>query len=154
MESDLIYGNVAAELLEIFKYLERTIKEKIPVDLEQKLIELRNESYVFKIDKTKSLNDQNILPETRQILSMIYLKYCCSEEESADILKKKKSKDLEIENIKREKYSVDNIFDSKENVETQEEPSNMEMIVYNETTSIYQKIIHKIKLFWKKIVRK
>lgn len=154
MESDLIYGNVAAELLEIFKYLERTIKEKIPVDLEQKLIELRNESYVFKIDKTKSLNDQNILPETRQILSMIYLKYCCSEEESADILKKKKSKDLEIENIKREKYSVDNIFDSKENVETQEEPSNMEMIVYNETTSIYQKIIHKIKSFWKKIVRK
>lgn len=154
MESDLIYGNVAAELLEIFKYLERTIKEKIPVDLEQKLIELRNESYVFKIDKTKSLNDQNILPETRQILSMIYLKYCCSEEESADILKKKKSKDLEIENIKREKYSVDNIFDSKENVETQEEPSNIEMIVYNETTSIYQKIIHKIKSFWKKIVRK
>ena len=154
MESDLIYGNVATELLEIFKYLEIAIKEKIPVDLEQKLIELRNESYVFKIDKTKSLNDQNILPETRQILSMIYLKYCCSEEESADILNKKKSKDLEIENIKREKYSVDNIFNSEKNVEIQEEPTNMEMIVYNETTSIYQKIIHKIKSFWEKIVRK
>ena len=154
MEIDLIYGNVATELLEIFKYLENTIKEKIPVDLEKKLIELKNESYVFELDKSKSLNEQKILPETRQILSMIYLKYCCSEEETADILNKKKSKDLEIENIKREKYSVDNIFDSKENVETQEEPSNMEMIVYNETTSIYQKIIHKIKSFWKKIVRK
>ena len=154
MESDLIYGNVATELLEIFKYLEIAIKEKIPVDLEQKLIELRNESYVFEIDKTKSLNDQKILPETRQILSMIYLKYCCSEEESADILNKKKSKDLEIENIKREKYSVDNIFNSEKNVEIKEEPTNMEMIVYNETTSIYQKIIHKIKSFWEKIVRK
>lgn len=154
MESDLIYGNVATELLEIFKYLEIAIKEKIPVDLEQKLIELRNESYVFEIDKTKSLNDQKILPETRQILSMIYLKYCCSEEESADILNKKKSKDLEIENIKREKYSVDNIFNSEKNVEIQEEPTNMEMIVYNETTSIYQKIIYKIKSFWEKIVRK
>ena len=85
---------------------------------------------------------------------MIYLKYCCSEEESADILNKKKSKDLEIENIKREKYSVDNIFNSEKNVEIQEEPTNMEMIVYNETTSIYQKIIHKIKSFWEKIVRK
>ena len=154
MESDLIYGNVATELLEIFKYLEIAIKEKIPVDLEQKLIELRNESYVFEIDKTKSLNDQKILPETRQILSMIYLKYCCSEEESADILNKKKSKDLEIENIKREKYSVDNIFNSEKNVEIKEEPTNMEIIVYNETTSIYQKIIHKIKSFWEKIVRK
>lgn len=154
MESDLIYGNVATELLEIFKYLEIAIKEKIPVDLEQKLIELRNESYVFEIDKTKSLNDQKILPETRQILSMIYLKYCCSEEESADILNKKKSKDLEIENIKREKYSVDNIFNSEKNVEIKEEPTNMEMIVYNETTSIYQKIIYKIKSFWEKIVRK
>lgn len=154
MESNLTYSNVATELLEIFKYLEKTIKEKIPVDLEKRLFELRNESYVFKIDKTKSLNDQNILPETKQILSMIYLKYCCSEDESADILNKKKSKDLEIENIKREKYSVDNIFDSKETVEKQEEPTNMEMIVYDETTSIYQKIIQKIKLFWKKIVRK
>ena len=112
MESNLTYSNVATELLEIFKYLEKTIKEKIPVDLEQKLFELRNESYVFEIDKTKSLDDQNILPETRQILSMIYLKYCCSEEESTNILNIKKSKDLEIENIKREKYSVDNIFDS------------------------------------------
>ncbi len=154
MESNLTYSNVATELLEIFKYLEKTIKEKIPVDLEQKLFELRNESYVFEIDKTKSLDDQNILPETRQILSMIYLKYCCSEEESTNILNIKKSKDLEIENIKREKYSVDNIFDSKENIEIQEEPTNTEMIVYDETTSIYQKIIQKIKSFWKKIIGK
>ncbi len=154
MESNLTYSNVATELLEIFKYLEKTIKEKIPIDLEKRLFELRNENYVFEIDKSKSLNNQNILPETRQILSMIYLKYCCSEEESVDILNKKKSKDLEIENIKREKYSVDNIFDSEEKVEIQEESTNMEMIVYNETTSIYQKIIHKIKSFFEKIVRK
>ena len=151
MESDLIYGNVATELLEIFKYLENTIKEKIPVDLEKKLIEFKNESYVFELDKTKSLNEQKILPETRQILSMIYLKYCCSEEETADILSKKKEKELEIEKIKREKYNVDNIFASEEK---KENPINTEMIVYNEKTSIYQKIIHKIKLFFDKIVRK
>lgn len=151
MESNLIYSNVATELLEIFKYLEKTVKDKIPNSLERQLFELRNENYVFKMDKTKSLNEQKILPETRQMLSMIYLKYCCSEEEVAEILNEKKKKDLEIENMKREKYNVDNIFNS---VEKKEEATNMEMVVYNEKNSIYQKIIHKIKSFFEKIVRK
>lgn len=151
MENNLIYNNVATELLEIFKYLEKAIKEKIPINLERKLIELRNENYVFEIDKTKSLNEQKILPETRQILSMIYLKYCCTEDEVAEILREKNERDLEIENIKREKYNVDNIFSSnikKENL------NNVEMVVYEDDSTIYKKIINKIKAFFQKIVRK
>ena len=151
MENNLIYNNVATELLEIFKYLEKTIKEKIPINLEKKLIQLRNENYVFKIDKTKSLNEQKILPETRQILSMIYLKYCCTEDEATEILSEKRRKELEIEKIKREKYSVDNIFAPKEK---KEDSINVEMIVYEDNSSIYKKIIHKIKAFFEKIVRK
>ena len=151
MESNLIYTNVATELLEIFKYLEKSVREKIPTDLEKKLIEFRNEEYVFNIDKSKSLNEQEILPETRQILSMIYLKYCCSQEEANDILNTKKNKDLEIERIKSEKYSIDNIFVTQEK---KEESSNMEMIVYEEESSIYKKIMNKIKAFFEKILRK
>lgn len=154
MESNLIYSNVATELLEIFKYLEKTIKEKIPVDLEKRLFELKNENYTFTIDKTKSLNEQKILPETRQILSMIYLKYCCSEEESVDILNAKKIKDIEAEKLKSEMYSVDNIFNSEKIIEEQDDFTNMEMVVYDEKISIYQKIIYKIKSLWEKIMRK
>ena len=151
MESNLIYSNVATELLEIFKYLEKAVKEKIPTDLENKLIELKNEDYVFNLDKSKNLDEQDILPETRQILSMIYLKYCCSEEEANEILSIKKNKDLEIEKIKSEKYSIDNIFTTDEKIE---EPKNVEMIVYEEESSIYKKIINKIKEFFEKILGK
>lgn len=151
MESNLIYPNVATELLEIFKYLEKNVREKIPTDLEKKLIEFKNEEYVFNIDKSKSLNEQELLPETRQILSMIYLKYCCSEDEANEILNAKKNKDLEIEKFKSEKYSIDKIFATEEKIE---EPSNMEMIVYEEESSVYKKIINKIKAFFEKILRK
>lgn len=151
MESNLIYPNVATELLEIFKYLEKNVREKIPTDLENKLIEFKNEEYVFNIDKSKRLNEQELLPETRQILSMIYLKYCCSEDEANEILSAKKNKDLEIEKLKSEKYSIANIFATEEKIE---EPSNMEMIVYEEESSVYKKIINKIKAFFEKILRK
>ena len=151
MESNLIYTNVATELLEIFKYLEKSVREKIPTDLEKKLIEFRNEEYIFNIDKTKSLNEQELLPETRQILSMIYLKYCCSEDEANNILNVKKNKDLEIEKLKSEKYSIDNIFVTEEK---KEESSNMEMIVYEEESSIYKEIMNKIKAFFEKILGK
>ena len=60
------------------------------------------------------------------ILSMIYLKYCCSEEESVDILNAKKIKDIEAEKLKSEMYSVDNIFNSEKIIEEQEKAKALE----------------------------
>jgi len=72
MEESLIYSNVASELLEIFKYLDRELKEKIPHKLKESLERIQNKEHKLNIDKTKTLNEQSLLPQTRQILSIIY----------------------------------------------------------------------------------
>ena len=114
MEESLMYSNVASELLEIFKYLDKGLKEKIPQKLKENLDEIRNKEYKLNIDKTKTLNEQELLPQTRQVLSIIYLKYCCSPEEAKKIIDEnyeiKKQKEIE----KYEKYNPDNIFKNKE----------------------------------------
>ncbi|MGN1299425.1 MAG: hypothetical protein ACI4UE_05530 [Candidatus Scatovivens sp.] len=149
MENNLLYSNVATELLEIFKYFDKTLKENIPSKLEEMLFEFKNEDYIFKIDKTKKLNEQKLLPETRQILSMIYLKYCCTQEEANEVLEEKRRNELLIEEKKRERYNIENIF--HENPK-KEESSTTEMIVYEENTPIYIKIVEKIKEFFKNIL--
>ena len=149
MEESLIYSNVASELLEIFKYLDKEIKGKIPEKIEDNLEKIKNKEYKFAIDKTKELNEQKILPETRQILSIIYLKYCCSKEESDEILQEnyeiKRLKEIE----KREKYNPDNIFKNKK----QEETEHVQLIDIN-NIPWHRKILNNITRFLRNIFKR
>ena len=92
MEESLVYSNVACELLEIFRYLDKELKDKIPEKLKESLIIRANKQHNFKIDKSKELKEQAILPETKVILSGIYLKYCCTLEERESLLQEMEEK--------------------------------------------------------------
>jgi len=149
MEESLIYSNVASELLEIFKYLDRELKEKIPHKLKESLERIQNKEHKLNIDKTKTLNEQSLLPQTRQILSIIYLKYCCSPEEAKNIIdedyERKKQKEIE----KNEKYNPDNIFRNKE-----KESVKQVQLMNIEDIPWYIKISRNINQFLKNIFRK
>lgn len=151
MENNLVYANVATELLEIFKYFDKSLKEKIPSKLEEMLNKVQNEEYIFKIDKTKPIDEQKLLPETRQILSMIYLKYCCTQHEADEILEEKRKNEILLEEQKKEKYNPDNIFQSKQE---KEKITTTQMVVYEENIHFYKKIVEKIKEFFNNILRK
>ena len=53
MENSTIYPEVATELIEIFKFIEEPILEKIPEKLKEELGKIASKDYKFKIDKTK-----------------------------------------------------------------------------------------------------
>jgi len=147
MDNALLYSNVATELIEIFKYLEKSVSEKIPIKLKEKIEEHKNSNYIFELDKNKSLEEQNILPETKYILSYIFIKYCCTEEKAQAILKVCRQNDLDIEKEKYEKYNPNNIFKDIDKDE------NVQMVEYKEI-SIYAKFISKIVNFFKNLFRK
>lgn len=147
MEESLIYSNVASELLEIFKYLNEELKEKIPVKVKENLERIRNEEHNFKIDKTKELNEQDLLPQTKQILSIIYLKYCCSIEEASSILQENAEKQKLKEIEKYEKYNPNDIFKNKETAEQVQ-------LIKIEDIPWYRKITERIKGILKNIFRK
>lgn len=136
MENSAIYPEVAAELIEIFKFVEEPVLEKIPEKLKEELSRIADKNSKFKIDKTKKLSEQKILPETKQLLSGIFIKYCCRQQDGEEILVACKENDMKIEQEKREKYNPDKIFEKKE-----------------ETKPCFKLVIVKKEPWYKKIIK-
>ncbi len=65
----------------IISKLDKSMKEKIPVNLIRAIYKKRDKSYIFHYDKTLPLDKQDLLPETKSLLSVIYSEYICSENE-------------------------------------------------------------------------
>ncbi len=138
MGNSTIYPEVATELIEIFRFIEEPVLEKIPEKLKEELAKLAKKDYKFKIDKTKKLNEQKIRPETKQLLSAIFIKYCCRKEDGEEILIACKENDMKVEQEKREKYNPDTIFEKKE------ENKDCFKLVVIQKVPWYKKIIRSI----------
>jgi len=144
MGNSTIYPDVATELIEIFKFVEEPVIEKIPEKVKEELERISNKEYKFEIDKTKTLNEQKILPETKQLLSAIFIKYCCKKEDGDEILIACKENDMRKEKEKIEKYSPDKMFKKKEKEEI--EVGNFKLVVI-EKIPWYKKAAKAIKEF-------
>ena len=110
------------EVIEILKHFPKRDINKIP----QKWIDLLNrkmdKSYEFQVDINKSLEEQDLLEETKDILANLYRDYFADEKEKANIREKEKQEIEQIEKEKREKYPVD-VFKERKyipNIETTE----------------------------------
>lgn len=150
MEESLTCSNVACELLEIFKYFDKELKEKIPEKLKESLERISNKEHKFKIDKTKELNEQELLPQTKDILSVIYLKYCCTSDERASLINEMEESQRLKELEKQKIYNPNDIFKSKEKQEMEESVQLISM----EDIPWYRKIVGKISKIFKNIFRK
>ncbi len=145
------------ELKEIFKYLEPDLYNKIP-DKIKNLVESYNGQYKFVYDKTKTLNEQNILQKTKD--SIVYIFYSIATPEERELVNKNinnyEEKLKKEEEEKREKYSYNKLFDnpkSKTNiVKPMEQVNNNDntALVKVEKESIITKIINKIKSIFSK----
>ena len=151
MENNTAYQNAAAELVEIFKFVEEPVLEKIPEKIKEELKRISNKDYKFELDKTKKLNEQKLLLETKNLLAGIFIKYCCREEDGNEILVACRENDIKLEKEKREKYNPDAIFDKKEEkveVIKNEEPGRFKLVVI-ENVPWYKKIARNIRnFFW------
>ena len=107
------YQNALAEVDTILKYMSKEMLEKIPSSFLNFIEQNKSKSYKLNLNLDLSLEEQNLLKETRIILSLIYRSYLCSPELS----KKLKIDDIielrtnEIELNK--KYSYENLFKNK-----------------------------------------
>lgn len=151
METNEIYANVATELIEIFKYMEKSLKDKIPVELEENLKMQANKEHEFHIDKTKTLKEQNMLPETKKILAGIYIKYLHPEEEN-EIMEIWKQNEIKQQQKNREMYNPDNLFKKKKEIVTETSIENNQLIKIEDVW--YKKVIMKIQNVIKRLFGK
>ncbi len=111
LNSNKISANVAAEVLIALNYSQQDIINKIPHPLIKELEEISDKEHKIEIDKTKSLSEQNLMPESFDVLAGIYLKYCAAEEEKKRFYSKTKLNkiyDIEAEKIEKNEQVENN----------------------------------------------
>lgn len=139
------------EVYDIIIHMEDEIIKKIPQNFLNIIKNNRDLSWELNIDYNQSINTQNILHESRIILSLIYRDYICTSEERNQLLKKDKIEIQKEEEIISKKYKID--FETrkeknKQMNEIQKEEKNV-YIQEIKQEKWYEKIINKILKFFK-----
>lgn len=119
-----------AEVHDILKHSELEIQDKIPKNFLDILEENEDKNYIINIDYDKDINNQELLPYTRDILAMVYTDYLCSKEEKEKFL-------LEDEKVIKEQERQRIIEKNKERGEN----LNNTSITLIKKEKWYQKII-------------
>ena len=133
--TNLDYKKSCTEVITILNNMPIEAFKKIPIELINAFEENKSDDYIFFLDYSKDLKDQEISPFTLAILNNLYRDYLETEEQRKRILEKEKY-DLDIlEQKKREKYNPDDIFKKNKNtnVEILENNTNTALIEYKES---------------------
>lgn len=140
------YPKAYKEVIEILKYVPKESVDKIPKEMLETFKIKMDNNYKFKIDFNKSFEEQEILEETKAILSNIFRDYWATPYQKERIIAKEKYDRQKIEQEKAEKYNPDNIFKEK-NVEPEKEKITELPIEYKE--KFFEKIIKFFKRLFK-----
>lgn len=136
---------VFSEVYDIIFHMEKELYNKIPKQFIHFIKENKDDNYIVNIDYSKSINEQELLQQTRVMLSLIYRDYLCDEEERKELLENDKKELKRIEDEIRETYNPDDIFKNKK-------PENYDN---NLPIEIKRKnLLEKIIEFIKKIIKK
>ena len=142
------YLNSLYQVSEIINYLSPELKNKIPKKLLTYFEQNKSKNYNWNLDKTKSLKEQDLLENTKEILTMIYKEYLCDEKEKLEIEKELIEKEINYKKSLSKKYRSDD-FSKKNRVSVYtDKTSNVELLKQEE--SIFKRIINKIKSIFKK----
>ena len=98
-----------AEVNDIVMNSEESIQQKIPYKLKKIFKDNADINYNITINYSKNINEQQLLPETRDILAMIYRDYLCSEQEKKFLIEKQ----IEYDKKVQEKYDITKILEQR-----------------------------------------
>ena len=144
------YSNSLYQINEIIKYITPNLKARIPKKFIIYIENNKSENYDWKIDETIPLYEQDLLPTTKEILTVLYKDYTCDDVERAEIEKILNDNEIKYQEELKEKYNPNNMFNNKakEVTDTVTEDETKEVVAYKE--SFFRKIINKIKLIFHK----
>ena len=156
--SDEKYREGISEVLAILEFSEPIYTEKIPKKLIEFFEENCSKTYYPKIDSSKKIKEMNLLPETKGLLSLLYMDYWANSEEKEEFKKILNDNQEKCDKKIREKYDPNKIFEKQsynlnenkveENVRVKNDES---LVEYKE--NFIKKIFEKIKSFIKNFLK-
>lgn len=141
------YAKAYKEITEILKYVPIETVKKIPQEMKDMFEDKKSKTYNFKIDTTKPFEEQELLEETKAILSNIFRDYLANDYQREKIIEMENQQRIECEKEKREKYNPDNVFHNSEKV-PDKKIEEVSMVEYKQDN-----IFEKIKDWIKKVFR-
>ena len=140
--------NAYNEVFDIINHMDKELYEKIPPQLINLIKGNMEKDYEVNIDYTKSINEQNLLKETRAILSLIYRSYIIEDEEKQKIVETNSNVSTNFNEYMKEINKKAEFQRCEEFVSQKEET---ELVVHEEKKeNIFKKILLYFKSFLKK----
>ena len=140
-----------SEVCAVLEYMPDEYVKKIPSKIIKLFQQEKLEDYEVNINKSNPLDKNYLSKKTMVIIAMLNYQYWCPNKKQKDVLYNQYlSNNEKYQKEVEERYNVDNIFKNKQEEKQQqyEEANNMQLIEYKE--SFIQKIINKIKSFFRK----
>ncbi len=96
-----------SEVLYIINNLKPNLYRKIPNKFIRFLYSNMDYNYTVDIDLKKNINEQNLLPETRALLAIIYRDFICSKERKKELIEE------DYNYFKEENKRINNVFNNR-----------------------------------------
>lgn len=144
-------AEASAEMNEILKYLPIEYVEKIPLNFREFFHKIEAKNYISNITPYKKLNNQDLKPETKILLTIFYRNYWCTDAQKVQIDNILIENDKKYEKELLEKYNPNDLFkdnNKKDVIENIQIENKKLPIKYKE--GFCQKIINFIKRFFRK----
>jgi len=144
MENILNISDVSKETLTFLAFFDNKMIEKIPSYIITKLCEEAADSKLdFYIDVNKSFKEQKISEKSKDLISLIYYEYIAEEDEKKEILKQWDLNEEKYQQIQKEKYSYDNLFENREKTSCVEVTEVRKDTIFEKIKRIIRKILNK-----------
>lgn len=144
--------DVLKEAICILNCFERDFLEKIPKSFLEKLNELSlNSNKDIHIDTSKSLKDQNVSEDCKDLISFIYYKYVANQEKKIQLSNIWKNNENVFQQELHDKYNPEKLFQKEEqnNVKNFENEIKTESLTIIPEKNIFGKIFDFIKNIFK-----
>lgn len=129
----------------ILDLIDSEIKNKVSANFIKFIKEEKDNNYKPNINPELPLEEQNILPETIDILALLKLNYWCNEEEKKELLKILNKNEQQFQKEAKEKYEIDKLFKTNKTKEIIDLPEKVE------SENFIKKLIKFIKnIIWKR----
>lgn len=148
MEAD--YKKAYKEIYEVLITLPEEEVNKIPKNMREMFEANMDKEYNFKVYINKTFEEQNFSDITKSIIFNLFRDYWATSEQKEKIIEIQNNQRNILENEKKNKYSIDNIFKSRnenEIINSSNENKNLPIQIKNE--NFFERIINFFKRIFK-----
>lgn len=145
------YEKAYTEVVELLKYFKKESVEKIPKEKLDLYMSKKDKSYNYKVDTSKSFEEQKMSDKTKAIFANIYRDYLADDYEREKIKQKEEKEKKYLENLESSMKidcNFDDIFNNKVKESNNDDKNNI--VVLDNKKGFFGRLFENIRKIFSK----